>query len=108
MTGYVFVYTTLPSEADADALAEHLVKTRLAACVNIYPGMRAVFEWQGKIEHAQETGMFIKTRQDLADEVMKEVRAHHPYEVPALLVLAIEKGSEDYLRWLEENTRART
>jgi periplasmic divalent cation tolerance protein len=102
----VFVYTTLPSEPAAEALAHILVRERLAACVNIYPGMRAIFEWQGKIEEARETGMFIKTRRELTDQVMETVRRNHPYKVPALLVIPIIRGNTEYLAWLNANTRS--
>jgi periplasmic divalent cation tolerance protein len=96
---FVFVYTPLPSEEAAEKMAEALVRARLAACVNIYPGVVSVYEWKGVVQKEAEVVAFIKTRRELADEVMAAARALHPYEVPAFLVLPIESGNEDYLAW---------
>lgn len=102
---FVFVYTTLGSAADAERVAEVLVRERLAACVNIHPGMRSVYEWKGAVEREDEAAAFIKTRRVLVDEVMGRLKALHPYEVPAMLVLPIEGGNEDYLVWARGQMR---
>lgn len=96
---FVFVYTPLPSMEAAESMAEALIGARLAACVNIYPGVISVYEWKGAAQKEAEVVAFIKTRRGLADEVVAAARALHPYEVPAFLVLPIEGGNEDYLAW---------
>lgn len=101
----VLIYTTLPSPEDAKRLGEALVAGRLAACVNMFPGMISIFEWKGAREQANEVAMIIKTRAGLAEKVMQETKRLHPYEVPALLVLPTEGGSEDYCGWIVSQTR---
>lgn len=98
-TEFVFIYSTFGSMADAERAAEALVKERLAACVNIHGGMRSVYEWKGAVEKEDEAAAFIKTRAALKEKVMARLRALHPYEVPAMLVLPIADGNEDYLAW---------
>lgn len=101
---FVFVYTTLGSVAEAERIGEVLVRERLAACVNIHPGMRSVYEWKGAVERGDEAAAFVKTRRALVEEVTARLRALHPYEVPAMLVLPIEGGNEDYLAWARGQT----
>lgn len=102
----VLIYTTLPSMEDAKRLGNALVAGRLAACVNMFPGMISIFEWKGAREEASEVAMIIKTRAALAEKVMEETKRLHPYEVPALLVLPIEGGSEEYCGWIAGQTQA--
>jgi len=103
-SGLVFVYTTLPDEGVAREIATDLLGAKLAACVNIYPGMTSVYEWEGKLETAREVGCFIKTREGLAQEVMMALRKRHPYTVPAMLVLPILSGNADYVSWAHAQT----
>jgi periplasmic divalent cation tolerance protein len=100
----VLIYTTFPSLADAKRVAEALVAARLAACVNMFPGMISIFEWKGEREEANEVAMIIKTRASLAEAVMEETKRLHPYELPALLVLPTEGGSEEYCGWIASQT----
>ncbi|WP_339833044.1 divalent-cation tolerance protein CutA [uncultured Parvibaculum sp.] len=102
---FVFVYTTLPSAAAAETLGRALVEARLAACVNIHPGLRPVYEWGEEVVVEDEAAVFIKTRAVLADAVMATARKLHPYEVPALLVLPILQGNADYLDWARRQTK---
>ena len=103
----VLIYTTLPSLADAKRLGEALVASRLAACVNMFPGMISVFEWKGAREEASEVAMIIKTRRSLTNAVLAETKRLHPYELPALLVLPTEGGSHDYCSWIASQTQER-
>jgi len=100
----VLIYTTLPSLADAKRVGEALIASRLAACVNMFPGMISIFEWKGAREEAGEVAMIIKTRDSLAEAVMTETKRLHPYELPALLVLPTEGGSAEYCGWIAEQT----
>jgi periplasmic divalent cation tolerance protein len=101
----VLIYTTFPSLDDAKRVGEALIGARLAACVNMFPGMISIFEWKGAREEANEVAMIVKTRAALADRVMQEVKRRHPYELPALLVLPTEGGSEEYCGWIVRQTQ---
>ena len=96
----VLVYTTFGCVDDAKRVGDALVAARLAACVNIFPGMISIFEWKGAREMADEVAMIIKTRRSLAEAVIAETKRLHPYELPALLVLPTEGGSEEYCGWI--------
>jgi periplasmic divalent cation tolerance protein len=102
----VLIYTTLPSLADAKRVGEALVAGRLAACVNMFPGMISIFEWKGAREEASEVAMIIKTRASLTEAVLAETKRLHPYELPALLVLPTEGGSVEYCAWIASQTQS--
>jgi periplasmic divalent cation tolerance protein len=100
----VFVYTTYPSIVEAEETGQALVAQRLAACVNILPGMISYYRWQNALERGEEAVMLIKTRASLAEAVRAEVKARHPYETPAILVLPIESVEQSYLAWVMAET----
>ena len=105
---FVFVYSTFPDEASARRVGEALVKERLAACVNIYPPMQSIYEWQEKLKSEPEIAAFIKTRRAKVDEVIAAARPLHPYTVPCFLLLPIAGGNEDYLAWARAQTQGKT
>ena len=96
----MFIYTTWPAAADAEAAGRALVERRLAACVNILPGMISHYRWEENVERAEEAVMIIKTRASLADAVSGAVRELHSYDTPAILVLPLESVEQTYLAWL--------
>jgi periplasmic divalent cation tolerance protein len=96
----VFVYTTYPTLVEAERAGRTLVERRLAACVNILPGMISHYRWQGAIERGEEVVMIVKTRAALAEAVGAAVKEDHSYTTPAIAVLAIEGGNADYLSWI--------
>ncbi|HWN51242.1 MAG TPA: divalent-cation tolerance protein CutA [Xanthobacteraceae bacterium] len=100
----VFVYTTFPSVVEAEKSGNALVDTRLAACVNILPGMISVYRWQGAVERAAEAVMIVKTRASLAEAVRASVKATHPYDTPAIVVLPVENVDERYFAWILDAT----
>jgi periplasmic divalent cation tolerance protein len=97
-------YSTFPSPAEAERIGDLLVDRGIAACVNLFPGMTAIYVWEGKRQRESETAMLIKTRAALAARVVAEVRKQHTYANPALLVLPVEGGSEEFMRWITEQT----
>ncbi len=99
-----FVYITTESVEQAEHIGRALVEARLAACVNILPGMRSIYHWQGQIETAQETVLIAKTRMTRADELVARVKELHSYDVPCAVVLPILKGNPDFLRWIDAET----
>jgi periplasmic divalent cation tolerance protein len=100
----VFVYTTYPSLVEAETAGRSLVERRLAACVNILPGMVSHYRWQGAVERAEEAVMLIKTRSSLAEAVRAAVKDEHSYDTPAILVLPIESVDQTYLAWMLAET----
>ena len=100
----VFVYTTYPSLVEAERIGKAVLARRLAACVNILPGMISHYWWEGKIERGEEVVMIIKTRASLAEAVRAAVKELHPYDTPAILVLPIEGGEAGYLDWMMKET----
>jgi len=103
----VLVYTTYPSLAEAERIGKAVLERRLAACVNILPGMISHYWWEGAIERGEEVVMIIKTRASRAEEVRAAVKEMHSYTVPAILVLPIEGGEPAYLDWLMRETAPR-
>jgi periplasmic divalent cation tolerance protein len=102
----VFVYATYPSLAEAEKAGCTILERRLAACVNVLPGMIAHYWWQGAIERGQEVVMIIKTRAALAEAVRAAVKELHSYATPAILVMPIESVDSDYHAWLLAETEA--
>jgi len=100
----VFVYTTYPSVVEAERAGRALVERRLAACVNILPGMVSIYWWQGAIERGDEAVMIIKTRASLAEAVRAAVKEMHSYTTPAILVIPIESVDPDYHAWIVAET----
>lgn len=104
MTGSIVVYITVPNPEEGEKIARALVEKRLAACVNILPGLRSIYRWQGKICDDKELLLMAKTTVALFDALEKEVKALHSYKVPEIIALPIVAGSKEYLNWIEENT----
>src|SRR6201998_754072 len=102
----VLVYTAYPSVVEAERAGRAIVERRLAACVNILPGMVSHYWWQGKVERGEEGVMIIKTRATLAGSAAAAVKEMHSYTTPAVLVLPIEQVDSAYLDWLMAETEA--
>lgn len=95
------VLCTCPDRETARQLADRLVGERLAACVNIVPGLESVYEWQGKVERDAEVLLIIKTRRDRYAKVEATLRQHHPYELPEILRVSLSGGLQEYLHWID-------
>jgi periplasmic divalent cation tolerance protein len=96
----VLVLTTLGAGADAAAFARTLVEERLAACVNILPGVTSVYRWKDAVEEEREQQLVIKTAPDRIGALEARLRQLHPYDVPEFLVIPASGGSADYLEWV--------
>ncbi len=101
----ILIYTTFAAPDEARRVGRALVEARLAACVNIFPGMTAIYEWQGALEEDGECAMLIKTRRGLQAQVLDEAKRLHPYDTPALLVIGIDAGGSDFLAWIVAQTQ---
>ncbi len=102
----VVVYSTFPSDEAARELGAKLVEKRLAACVNIIPGMVSLYVWKGEMQHDREVVMIIKSRRARVDALTEFVETHHPYDTPALVTLDVLGGSSAYIDWIFENTQS--
>ena len=100
----LMVLTNLPDRSAAEALATQLVERRVAACINILAPCRSVYRWQGGVQREEEHPLLIKTTSERYAELEQEIRAGHPYELPEIVAVPIERGLPEYLRWLAEET----
>ena len=101
----LLVHCTCPDAASAQRIAHALVDERLAACVQIVPGLVSVYRWQGEVRRDDEQLLLIKTSRERWPALAARVRELHPYETPELLAFDATDGSADYLAWLAAQTR---
>jgi periplasmic divalent cation tolerance protein len=100
----LLVLTNLPDRAAAERLASALIEKRVAACVNILAPCRSVYRWQGAVQHDEEHPMLIKTTGERYAALEAAIRAGHPYELPEIIALPIERGLPAYLDWVSAET----
>jgi periplasmic divalent cation tolerance protein len=98
------LHVTMPDQDQATALARTLVNEGLAACVNVVPGVRSIYQWEGKTQEDDEVLCLIKTRPELFEKAQARILALHPYEVPEVLAFQVDDGSPTYLAWLRKST----
>jgi periplasmic divalent cation tolerance protein len=106
MTDKIVVLSTCATVDEAEKIGRSLLEQRLAACVNIVPGMRSIYHWKGAIESAVECMLLIKTSREQFEQVSSALRRVHSYELPEVLALPILDGSEDYLEWMGKHLGA--
>jgi periplasmic divalent cation tolerance protein len=102
----LLVYTTFPDAETALAVGETLVREKLAACVNVLPGMRSVYAWKGAVERGEEAVALVKTRTGLRAEVAAALKDRHPYETPILFFIEPDQTDAETLAWLVGETSA--
>jgi periplasmic divalent cation tolerance protein len=98
-------FTTCKDRREAETIARALVQEKLAACVNILPGVASIYTWKGKVEEGVEVLLLIKSRSSLWKKVTARVKQLHSYSVPEVVTIPIAAGNPDYLRWIRESTR---
>lgn len=101
----LLVITNVPNRAAADKLADALVTDGLAACVNILSPCRSVYRWKGDVQHDEEFPLLIKTTRERYAALEQAIRAGHPYELPEIIAVPVERGLPAYLDWVAEQTR---
>lgn len=99
------VFCTCPDPKSAEDIATALVEERLAACVNLVPGLTSIYRWQGSLRREPECLLLIKTTATRFEALRCRLRALHPYEVPEIIGLPSSHGDPAYLQWLTENTQ---
>ena len=97
------VLTTTSNNEEAEALANGLVESRLAACVQILPNMRSIYRWEGKIENESEHLLLIKTLPEKFEAVERFINENHSYDTPEVVALPAAKISLGYLNWMKDS-----
>jgi len=100
----LLVLTNLPDRAAAEKLADALIQKRVAACVNILAPCRSVYRWKGAVQHDEEHPVLIKTTRESYAALEAAIREAHPYELPEIVAVPIERGLPAYLAWLADET----
>lgn len=106
MSARLVVLSTVGSAADAERIARALVEARLAACVNVVPGVVSHYRWQGKVQQNPELLLVVKTTRGRFAALRRALASLHPYQVPELLALDVAAGERRYLAWLDEAVAA--
>lgn len=101
----IMVLTNVPDADVGQAMARALVEQRVAACVNILPGVQSVYRWQGQVEEAVEVTLLAKTVSSRYAELEAAIKSLHPYEVPEIIALPIVDGLPSYLDWVDQETK---
>jgi len=99
----IVVLCTCPDDVVAERIASALVEERLAACVNRIPGIVSTYRWQGAVHSDREILLLIKTTREHFEALRERIVALHPYDVPEVIALTIDRGSAAYLDWIEKS-----
>ena len=102
MAKATFLYVTAPDSDGAEQIARALIKARLAACVNLIPGMKSIYRWRDAVETAAEVVMIVKTTADAAPAARDLICASHPYETPCVIGFSTDEASShrEFLQWI--------
>jgi periplasmic divalent cation tolerance protein len=98
---YQIILCTCPDKDTAEKIARLLVTGKLAACINILPGITSIYLWQEQIESAQEHLLLIKANKTSYQTIETTIKKHHPYELPEIIAVPIENGLPEYLHWID-------
>ncbi len=98
---YLFL-STVPNLEEGKKIAKILVENKIAACVNITQNICSIYQWKGKIEEDNELLLLIKTTENNSNQLIQKIKELHSYDTPEIIGLKIEKGSEKYLKWINE------
>lgn len=101
----LLVITNLPDRAAAEKLADTLIEQRVAACVNILAPCLSVYHWKGAVQHTEEHPLLIKTSNERYAALEAAIRAGHPYELPEIVAVPVERGLPAYLDWIVHEIR---
>ena len=105
MSDVQVVLITAPDAGVADTLARQLVEERLAACVNVVPGIRSIYRWEGAVQTDEEHLLLAKTHAERTEALAARVKELHPYALPEVLALSAEGGSAAYLDWVRTESQ---
>jgi Uncharacterized protein involved in tolerance to divalent cations len=97
----LIVLTTTPDASQAETLAQKIIESKLAACVQVLPAMKSFYFWEGAVQVEPEHLLLIKTLPEKYDLLENFIRENHSYSVPEIVALPAEKVSESYLSWMK-------
>jgi periplasmic divalent cation tolerance protein len=97
---YSLIYITTSGEEESEKIAKTLLEEKLVACANIIPSMISLYWWEGKIEQDSESILILKTFSEKFKIVLGRVKQIHSYDIPCVIEIKINRGSSDYLNWL--------
>ncbi|MCB1867401.1 MAG: divalent-cation tolerance protein CutA [Gammaproteobacteria bacterium] len=103
-TDLLLVYCTCPDSASAETISRKLVERGAAACVNAIPGVSSTYIWQGTIETSEEILLLIKSSSAQYPELERIIVSLHPYELPEIIAVSLDRGLPDYLHWVKQCT----
>ena len=98
---HLIIFCTCPDKDTAEKIARRLVETNKAACVNILPGITSVYSWKGQVESTTEQLLLIKAHNNNYELIETTIHDLHPYELPEIVAVPIERGLPDYLHWID-------
>jgi len=101
MTDKIIVFVTCESREEAEKIAQAIIAEKLAACVNLLPGIRSCYVWERKLTWAEEVLLLIKTTRGRFGQLRDRVMALHSYEVPEVVSVSIDEASQSYLDWID-------
>ena len=99
----VIFFTTVENKKKAQSIGNHLVKNRLAACVNIISNIESIYHWKDKLHQDSEFLLMIKSDASKKENIQKIFDDYHPYDLPELIMITINDGSAEYLEWMDQN-----
>lgn len=103
-TAYSIVYTTASNEEEAEKIGKDLIEKNLAACINAFP-IKSFYKWEGRFEKGNEVAMIIKTKKELVERVIEEIKSIHSYEIPAIFSISVDKGNKEFFNWIDESLK---
>ena len=99
----VSVYAVFANAEEAERIGRIVIEERLAACINILPGVRSIYRWQGAVESAEEVAAVFKTTTANADALITRIASLHSYDVPCIVTWPIDKVLASYAEWVESS-----
>jgi len=104
MSAQRIVFCTMPDTASAEKLAAKIVEAKLAACVNLIPGLTSLYMWDNKLNKGTEVLLMIKTTTQAYAALEQHIHSGHPYELPEIISVPIDAGLPAYLQWITDNS----
>jgi periplasmic divalent cation tolerance protein len=103
MTDKIIVFATCESKEQAETIAQAVVSDKLAACVNVLPGIRSCYVWERKLTWSDEVLLLIKTTRGRFDQLQDRIKALHSYSVPEIVAVNIDDAFDKYIAWIDES-----
>ncbi len=102
---YIVIYITCANTEEAEKISSSLIEKKLIACANLVPGIQSLFRWEGEVCKESEILLILKTTDEKFEPILNEVKKLHSYDTPEVIALPIINGSEDYLKWISDETQ---